>query len=72
MGGQGSGRKRISRPARHTNYYQAFENYRKSKDYQQVVQMLTYKGMKQPDIDNWLRSIFGAGFIASGVKIEIL
>lgn len=73
MGGPGSGNRYPVRKRKkpvHTNYYLAFEQYKQTKEYRRAVRMFVLHGMHQPHIENWLRSIFGDGFIASGVEIK--
>lgn len=72
MGGKGSGRKAKDRPPAETNYGKAWREYKKTSHYYRASLTLSLKGMKQPMIDNWIQSIFGEGFIASGTKIEII
>lgn len=71
MGGKGSGRKSII-PTRHTNYMMAWQKFKTTPEYTRAVEMLSNKGMIQPFIDNWIQSLFGAGFTASGVKVEFV
>jgi hypothetical protein len=55
-----------------TNYRKAWLDFRATNDYKRAVDLLNSKGMKQPYIDNWLMSVFAAGWNATGTKIIII
>lgn len=58
--------------SRTTNYRQAWNDFRKTKDYKNLSDALQAQGIKMPYRNNIIQNAFSAGWRASGVKIEFI
>lgn len=54
-----------------TNYAKAWNAFIDSSEYRASVDAMVAAGMKQPYVDNILRSAFEAGWNATGKKINL-
>jgi hypothetical protein len=55
-----------------TNYSHAWKQYLKSEQHANAEKILMKQGLKQPYIDNILRTAFDYGWKAAGVEIKPL
>ena len=65
-------KKRQPRSPKMTNFYKATIDFEATDEYKTLVDALIKNGIKEPYCRNIVFRAFAAGFIASGVKIEII
>lgn len=51
-------RKREYKAPMYTNFFYAYEQFKKTPDYDRALRMLINLGMKMPYADNWIHGIF--------------